>query len=213
MRVPSWKMKGQYIKNCSCLATCPCDTIGEPAPNNFCEGVVGMNIQEGNFDGVSLSGLRWAAVVHFPGAVHEGNGTLEAFVDERASQEQRDALLTILTGKAGGPFFEVIAEFVTTIHGPHFIGIDFEFDKDNRRARISIPGFLETVSEPLASLDPRAAGGENRVIVRMPGGIEYKEMDVARTRTLKSTGAIKFDWQKTHSSLADVEQTDKGLVA
>ncbi len=206
----SWRMKGQYIKNCNCLATCPCDTIGEPSPHKFCEGVVAMNIQEGNFDGVSLNGLRWAGVVHFPGALHEGNGTMEAFVDERANEAQRNALLTILTGQAGGTLFEIMSQIVTTIHGPHFVPIDFEFDKAKRRARVSIPGFLETTSEPLTV---PATGDEQRVIVQMPGGFEYKEMEVARTTTLKSTGAIKFDWSKTHSSLADIEQTDQGLAA
>lgn len=44
-----WKMKGQYLKNCNCLPTCPCDTTGYPAPNKFCEGAVGMHIQEGYF--------------------------------------------------------------------------------------------------------------------------------------------------------------------
>ena len=56
--MPNWKMKGQYMKNCNCLATCPCDTIGVPAPNAFCEGVVAMNIHEGHFDGLDLSGLK-----------------------------------------------------------------------------------------------------------------------------------------------------------
>ncbi|MBI2911811.1 MAG: DUF1326 domain-containing protein [Chloroflexi bacterium] len=205
-------MKGQYIKNCSCLAHCPCDTVGEPAPNRLCEAVVGMHIQEGNFDSVSLSGLNWAGAAHFPGAVHEGNGTLEAFVDERATEDQRNALLTILTGKAGNPWFEVLAQFITTIHGPHFVRIDWEFDKAKRRARVTIPGFIETESEPLASLDPRG-GPDHHVTVRIPAGIEYKETEVARTASLKSMGAVKFDWQKTHSSLADVEHTDQGLVA
>ena len=91
-----WKMKGQYLKNCNCLASCPCDTIGIPAPNNFCEGIVGMNVQEGYFDGVDLSGTKWAANLHWPGALHEGNGTAEIFVDESASEAQRNALLTIL---------------------------------------------------------------------------------------------------------------------
>ena len=208
--MPSWKMKGQYIKNCSCLATCPCDTIGVPAPNSFCEGVLGMNIQEGNFDGVSLSGLKWMAVFHFPGALHEGNGTMEAFVDERANEAQRNALLQILTGQAGGPWFEILAQIVTKIEGPHFVRIEFQFDRAKRRARVSVPGFFETTSEPL-TVPP--TGEEQRVIVKMPGGFEYKEMEVAYAGTLKSNGAIKFDWQKTHSSLAEVEHTEKGLVA
>jgi hypothetical protein len=24
----TWRVKGQYIKNCNCIATCPCDTRG-----------------------------------------------------------------------------------------------------------------------------------------------------------------------------------------
>src|SRR5207237_1234757 len=103
--VAKWRMKGQYIKNCSCLASCPCDTIGVPAPHKFCEGVVAMNVKEGNFDGVKLDGVKWAATVHWPGALHEGNGTLEAFIDEGTSAQQRDALIKILTGQSGGTLF------------------------------------------------------------------------------------------------------------
>lgn len=208
--MPNWRMKGQYIKNCDCLATCPCDTTGFPAPQSYCEGVVAMNIQEGHFDDVRLDGLRWAGVVHWPGALHEGNGTLEAFIDERASEAQRNALGTILTGKAGGTLFEILSQIVTTIHGPHFTRIDWEFDKAKRRARLSIPGFVETTSEPLTV---PATGNEQRVIVSLPDGFEYKQMEVAQATTLKSTGAIKFDWQRTNSSLADVEHTHEGLVA
>jgi hypothetical protein len=205
-----WKMKGQYLKNCSCLASCPCDTIGFPAPHKFCEGMAGMNIQEGYFDGVDLSGLKWVASYHWPGALHEGNGTLEAFVDERATEAQRNALLTILTGQAGGTFFEILSQIVTTIHGPHFVNIDWEFDKAKRRARVAIPGFLETTSEPLTV---PASGDEQRVIVSMPNGFEYKEMEVAQTGVLRGTGEIKYDWQHTHSSVAEVEHTPTGLAS
>ena len=205
-----WKMKGQYLKNCNCLASCPCDTIGVPAPHKFCEAVVAMNIQEGHFDDVDLSGLKWAGVVHWPGALHEGNGTMEAFVDESANEAQRNALLTILTGKAGGTLFEILSQIITTIHGPHFVKISFEFDKAKRQAQVSVPGFFETTSAPL-TIPP--TGDEQRVTVRVPGGFEYKEIEVAQTASLKSTGAIKFDWQGTNSSLADVEHTHEGLIA
>lgn len=207
--MPNWRMKGDYLKNCNCQATCSCDTVGVPSPHKFCEGALAMNIREGHYDGVDLSGLKWAATIHFPGAMHEGNGTLEAFVDERANDKQRNALLTILTGKAGGTIFEILSQLITTIHGPHFVPINLEVDREKRRARLSIPGFVETTSQPLI-VPP--TGEENRVIVRMPGGFEYKEMEVAVAGTLKSTGAVKFDWQGTHSSLAEVEHTPQGLV-
>lgn len=208
--MPNWKLKGEWLKSCNCIASCPCDMAGNPAPHNFCEGLVGMNIQDGHFENVDLTGLKWAGTVHFPGAMHEGNGHAEMYVDERASQEQRDGLLEILAGKAGGALFEILAAVCPNFEGVHFVPIDWEFNKEQRRARLSIPGYIETESAPLTVIP---TGEEQRVIVKMPNGFEYKEMEVAQTVTLKSTGAIKFDWKGTNSNLAHVEQTPAGLVA
>ena len=52
---------------------------------------------------------------------------------------------------------------------------------------------------------------ENRVTVRLPDGREYLEMEVAQAMALKSTGAIRFDHRKAHSSLAEVEHTHEGI--
>lgn len=206
----AWKMKGQYLKNCNCLASCPCDTGGFPAPYKHCEGMAGMHIVEGHFDDVKLDGLNWAANYHWPGALHEGNGSLQPLIDERATPEQRDALLTILSGQAGGAYFEILATIITTVHEPQFVPIRFEFDKAGRRAWVSVPGFLETRSEPLTV---PATGDEQRVILKMPDGFEYKEMEVAQTGVLEGSGPIKFSHKHTHSSLAEVEHTHEGLIA
>jgi len=205
-----WLMRGQYLKNCNCLPSCPCDTIGVPAPNSFCEGILAMRIVEGHYDDLRLDDLRWVTVVHWPGAIHEGNGSLELFVDEGASEEQRQALLQILSGQAGGTLFEILASVVSEVKGVHFLPIHFEFDKAARRAHLTVPGFVETVSQPLTV---PATGEEQRVIVCMPNGFEYKEMEVAQTAVLRSHGAIRFDWQGTHSSLAEVTHTHQGLQA
>jgi len=201
-------MKGQYLKNCNCIATCPCDTAGVPYPGPGCEGLNGMHIVQGHFGHVRLDGLNWAVMYRWPGAVHEGNGTAQPFVDQQATEEQRHALLQILGGKAGGPWFEIIASTLSTVLEPQFVPITFEFNKAGRRGRILLPGFGEAVAAPL--IIP-ATGAEQRVIVQMPGGIEYKEMEVARTVVLRGTGSITFDHRNTHSSLAEVEQMHAGL--
>jgi hypothetical protein len=206
----TWKMKGQYIKNCNCIATCPCDTTGFPYPEKGCEGMAGMFIEEGNFGNVRLNGLSWAVAYAWPGALHEGNGTIQPYLDRKATEEQRTAILTILSGKAGGAWFEVLASVVTTIHEPQFVPITWEFDKAGRKARVSVPGFLETVSAPLRI---PATEDEQQVIVRMPNGMEYKEFFVAQSTVLKGTGPVKFDYKNRHSSLADVVHTEKGLQA
>jgi hypothetical protein len=205
-----WRMKGEYLKNCSCVPGCPCDTHGYPGPNEFCEGVIGMNIVEGNFEQTDLSGLRWAAVVHWPKALHDGDGTAEIFIDEQANDEQREALGKILSGQAGGPIFEILSSILTTVHGPHFVPIEWEFDKTARRARLSIGDQLETTSEPLTI---PATDDEQRVSVQMPNGFEYKEAEIALAAMLSSSGEVKFDWNATHSSLAEIEHTNEALVA
>jgi hypothetical protein len=206
----TWRMKGQYIKNCNCIATCPCDTIGFPHPEKGCNGMAGMHIIQGNFGDVTLDGLSWTVIYSWPGALHEGNGSVQPFIDKKASEEQRTALLTILSGKAGNPWFEILASIVTTVHDPQFVPIAWEFDKALRHARVSIPGFLETVSGPLRI---PATNQEQQVIVRMPNGMEYKEFYVAQSVVLKGTGPVKFDYRGTHSSLAEIEHTNTGLQA
>jgi hypothetical protein len=208
--MPDWRLKGQYLKNCNCVANCPCDTWGYPAPHDYCEGMVAMNVVEGNFDGVDMAGVKWAGTVHWPGALHEGNGTMVAYIDEGTSEEQRQALGQIFSGEVGGPFFEVIASVVTTVHGPHFVPIEFEFDKETRRAHVKVGDQAETRTEPLKI---PATEDEQRVRVQMPNGFEYKEAEVASCAMLSSDGEIKLDWKDTHSSLADVEHTNEALVA
>ena len=116
----------------------------------------------------------------------------------------------MLSGKAGDAWFEVLASIVTTMHEPQFVPIAWEFNKKKRTARVSVPGFLETKVAPLKI---PATGDEQKVIVQMPDGMEYKEFQVAQSVILKGTGAVKFDFKNTHSSLADVEHTHKGLRA
>jgi len=210
MAKTKWRLKGQYIKNCNCIATCPCDTIGFPYPDKGCEGVAGMHITQGKFGDVKLDGLKWVVVYQWPGALHEGNGTVQAFIDKKATEAQRTALLTILSGKAGNAWFEILSSIVTTVHDPQFVPISWEFDKKKRRARVRIPGVLETKSTPLKI---PVTNEEQQVVVRMPGGMEYKEFQVAQAEILKMTGAIRFEHRNTHSSLAVIDHTQKGIQA
>ena len=116
----NWRMKGKYIKSCNCDTGCPCDFWAKPT-HTKCEGMLAMEIDEGHFGRTSLNGVKFAATYHWPGPLHEGNGTIQAFIDEKATPEQREALLTILTGKAGNPWFEVIASLVSTLLEPKFV--------------------------------------------------------------------------------------------
>ena len=204
-----WRMKGQYLKNCNCAPGCPCDLWAAPT-HHLCEGMCAMRIAEGNFGAVRLDGLIFAGTYHWPGPLHEGNGTFQPFILEKADAKQREALLTILSGKAGNAWFEVLASVVSTVLEPKFVPIDFEFDLEKRHARVAIPGELETVSQPITNA---ATGAQFRVRVDLPNGMDYFKPEIATTKVLRGTGKIRFDCPSAHSSLATVEHTQKGLVA
>src|SRR5437764_8748219 len=122
--MPNWLMSGEYIKNYSCAPGCPCDFWATPT-HHSCIGMAGMHIHHGHFDKVKLDGLRWLVTYKWPGPLHEGNGTMQPYVDERATEEQRTALLTVMSGKAGNAWFEVLASVVSTVLKPKFTKIEW----------------------------------------------------------------------------------------
>lgn len=202
----NWQMRGEYLKTCSCAPGCPCD-FWAPPTYGVCEGFNAMHIKDGHFDSVSLSGVLWALAYHWPAALHLGNGTVQPYVDERASTAQRDAVLTILSGKAGGPWFEVIASVVSKVLTPKFVPIKMEFDLKKRRGRCTVPGEIEVVAEPIRDMNNK----ELRAQVCMPEGMEYFEAEVAVSKTLKSTGPIPFSRTNSHCAFSEVQYTPTGL--
>lgn len=209
MAQTDWRLEGEWIKNCNCAFGCPCDFNARPTQGN-CQGLVGMHIKKGHFGSTRLDGVTFAATVHFPGALHEGNGQLQPIIDETASADQRAALFEIMSGKhsAEGTLFHIFSLIVTKIHEPLFVPIEFSFDKAGRVARLVAKGVLETDVEPIRN---PVTGGPHRIQITMPEGFEHREAEVA-SANIRSEGAIKYRTQGTHSSLATVVQTPQGVA-
>src|SRR5437870_11563918 len=138
MAQTDWRLSGEWIKNCSCAFGCPCD-FNAPPTKGYCKGFLGMHILDGYFGDVRLDGLSFFVVVDFPGPLHEGNGTVQAVIDERSTADQRDALFQILSGKhaAEGTLFHIFSLIVSKMLDPIFAPIDVQFDMDRRTARVS----------------------------------------------------------------------------
>ena len=210
MASEKWRMKGQWLKNCGCAYGCPSDFNALPTRGD-CEGMVAMKIEKGHFDDIDLSGLSFAVIVDFPGPLHEGNGTAQPVIDERSDVRQREALLTILSGKeqAQGTLFHIFSLITSKVLDPLFLPIEFSFDMPKRRARLHVPGVLETESEPIRN---PVTGAEHRIRVVMPEGFEHHEGEIASARILKANGGIRYSYENSHSTLAQVEHTPKGIV-
>jgi hypothetical protein len=130
-------------------------------------------------------------------------GWLETIIiDESASDAQRRALETILTGRAGGPW-EKLASFVATRQPTEFRAIAFEDEGPVKRG--SIVGRLKTVVTQIRGRDKsRPVLFENifnqihaptQVIAL--GESEYDD-GVVRFRTSGSHGLFsQFEWRAT----------------
>ena len=85
-------------------------------------------------------------------------GGVETILYEQATRlAARGYPVTILSGRAGNAWFEVLSAVVSTKLKPQFAAIEWEFDLAKRHARCAVAGQFETVSEPIRSGRPSAA--------------------------------------------------------
>ena len=124
MALTEWTMQGTEVVNCSCECGCPCQFSRLPT-HRYCKAVIFVQIDNGRFGDVPLNGLRWGIVAAWPGAIHQGNGTLQAIVDERADTNQRAAIEAIAHGKDTEPgkvvwavYASMVTKFLPTVARP-----------------------------------------------------------------------------------------------
>ena len=211
MATVKWLIKGREFANCNCSYGCPCQFNAPPTHGN-CRAAVGYQIDEGHFGEVNLDGLRAAGLYSFPGAVHEGNGTMQLIIDEQANPKQREALLKIMTGQETedmATMWWVFAAMCPTKLEPLFKRIEFDVDVDNRRARLVVPSVLEAVGEPIRN---PVTGAEHRVRIDLPHGFEYRLAEIG-SGTTKATGAIKMDLTSSYGQFARINLSHTGVVA
>lgn len=98
-----YELEGQLLEVCTCKVLCPCWVGEDPDGDGTCDSINSWHIDRGKVDGVDVSGLTIASVNHIPGNVLKGNWRVIFFVDDRATEQQRAALVGVFTGEAGGP--------------------------------------------------------------------------------------------------------------
>ena len=102
-----YQLTGRLLEVCTCNTLCPC-WVGEDPDGGTCDSALAYHFDHGTVDGVDVSGLTLALTVHIPGNVLAGNWRGVVFVDERASAAQEQAILSVFTGKQGGPVADLV---------------------------------------------------------------------------------------------------------
>jgi hypothetical protein len=206
-----WRVKATELINCNCAYGCPCQFNALPTHGD-CRAACGYEIEEGHFGAVRLDGLRAALLFSWPGPIHEGNGTMQAIIDERADAAQRDALLKILTGQETDEMatgWWVFSAMSPNKLDPLFRPIEYEINIDARRGRLRVPGIVETVGKPIRN---PATGAEHRVRIDLPHGFEFRIAEMG-SGTTKATAAIALPGiENTHIHFAHLHLSNKGVI-
>jgi len=205
-----WTIKGREFVHCNCSYGCPCQFNARPTHGD-CYAVAAIEIEEGHHGNTRLDGLRIAMIVAWPGAIHEGRGQVVPIVDERATTEQREALLRIMSGldtEPGATLFQVFSTTFEKVHDPVFASIDLDIDVGGRLARLNVPGWIEARGEPI--LNP-VTGDEHRARIHLPHGFEYDTCEVGRGWA-ETQGPLKLSLPDSHAQFAMLHMTESGVV-
>jgi hypothetical protein len=104
--VSAWRIAGNYFESCNCDAICPCRMVGgRPggrSTHGICFGVLSWLIDDGHADDIDLTGLAAAFTIRYDDDEPGSPWRFVMHVDERGSEEQREALAAILLGRLGG---------------------------------------------------------------------------------------------------------------
>jgi len=145
----NWKITGQYFESCNCDLVCPCIFLAPPT-EGFCEAFVGWHIEDGHLDGVQLNDLKVSAWLHSPGSLTDGNWKLALYIDERANEAQKDAIVALWSGDHGG-HLAVIAGLVGEIMSVKQVPI--EFTQENRTHYLKVGEFGSNTMQELEGED------------------------------------------------------------
>ena len=102
----SWHIRGSYFESCNCDAICPCRRIdgvgGGRSTHGVCMGVLSWVIEDGEADGVDLTGQPVAMAIRYSDDEEGSPWSWVLYLDRRAEEEQREALEGIFAGRLGG---------------------------------------------------------------------------------------------------------------
>jgi hypothetical protein len=205
-----WEIEADELVSCNCAYGCPCQFNALPTHGD-CEAIAGFAIQRGRFADVVLDGLRAVAVMQWPGPIHEGSGRAYMVIDRRADTQQRNALLTILSGgetQMGATIWNVFAATFVEVHDPLFEDIDIAIDVDARKGHVKIAGLVEAHGRPI--LNP-VSGEEHRARINLPNGFEYTIAEVGSS-TFRSTGPVHMSFTDRYAQFAHLHLNNQGVV-
>ena len=149
-----WRVAGSYFEACNCEAICPCRSVGglPGGPSSFgeCFGALSWHVHEGHADGIDLAGLRTVMTLRYYDRVEPSTPwEVVLYVDDRAQDDQLEALAAIFLGRAGGTVANLYGRAIGDVHAVRRARITLQHVLP--RKRIDVVGYVTVEAEGEAS--------------------------------------------------------------
>ena len=161
----SLKIAGSFFEACNCDIACPCVFLNPPTTGD-CTLLLAWHIDQGRFGQIDLDGLNAVLAVHSPGHMMEVKWKVALYVEERANQNQRDALTQIFSGQAGG-YLAGLGPLIGEVLGVKAAPI--EYRSEGKRRGLRLGDFADLEIEGLPGQDGGAVTIANHPFTAVPG--------------------------------------------
>ena len=165
-----YDLEGTLLEACSCGVLCPC-WVGEDPDGGSCDGFIGYHFDSGTIKGIDVSGLSLVVIMRIPGNVlTPGSWRIVMVVDENATDEQADALVSAYGGKLGGPLAD-LAGLVGEVLEVRRVPISHEVV--DGAGRLKIGDILDAEMAPFAGGDGTLTTLRDSIFSTVPGSPAY----------------------------------------
>jgi hypothetical protein len=165
------------------------------ATHDRCQATLVFNIDEGEVEGIDVSGLTVAAIADTPKVMSEGNWRLGVIIDAAASDEQAEKLGAVFSGALGGPMEALgplVAENLGVERAP------FDVQQDGLRHAVRIGDSVDFEVEDVVPFGVETGEPAKLTGIFHPAG---SELTVARTRRSKIDAfGIQYEGKSAFSS-------------
>ncbi len=188
----AWWARGLIFENCSCQAICPGHVhFDQLCYNDRCIGYWAMRFDEGTFADTDIAGVNAIIAYDCPPHMIDGDWVEAIMIDEQASEAQRQAVESILTGRAGGPW-AILARFVGELLETRYLPIRIE--EGDKTKRVVVEGILDSTITEFKGRDR----SKPVTFSNMYNQIHPPEQAIGTGSSRYDDGTIRFDNTDTH---------------
>jgi hypothetical protein len=199
-----YELEGTLLEACSCGVLCPC-WIGVDPDHGTCESIDAYRFERGAIAGVDVSGLAIVNACLIPGNVlTPASWRIVMFVDERATDEQFDAIRAAFSGELGGPLADLaglVGEVIAVERAP------IVHETRDGKGVLKVGDVVSSEMRPFTGPDGTQTTLRDSVFSTVPGSPAYVAVadhfsvdlpQFGMQWSFEGRNAIQADWHMVH---------------